>query len=223
MFRLFQQFLRPLPHRGQAVLREAGVPYLQGLRESVKAIKALIAYHLDAPSVPPGPTRIDEARGSRRGEARAFLASCGPVVTEDKAKQLIARYGLPVVSEQLARDPVEAGRAAARLGYPAAAKIVSPDIAHKAKVGGALLGLKTSSEVEDALTSILTAISAARPAARIEGVLVQPMVDGGIETILGLKRDPQFGMTIVFGLGGVLIKALSPCGWCPSVRPMPAI
>jgi hypothetical protein len=70
------------------------------------------------------------------------------------------------------------------------------------------LDLKTSVEVEDAFTSILATVTAFRPAARIEGVLIQPMVEGGIETIMGLKRDPQFGMTIVFGLGGVLVEEL---------------
>jgi len=204
-FVYFNNFSGPFRAEVQAVLREAGVPYLQGLRESLKAIKALIAYHLDVPSTAPHGKPIDAAR---RGAARALLASCGPIVTEDKAKQLIARYGLPVVSERLARDPAEAASAAATLGYPVAAKIVSPDIAHKAQIGGVRLGLETTAEVEDAFTSILAAVSAAKPTARIEGVLVQPMVEGGIETIMGLKRDPQFGMTILFGLGGVLVEAL---------------
>lgn len=204
-FVYFNNFSGPFRTEVQTVLREAGVPYLQGLRESLKAIKALITYHLEAPRTAPAYQPINALRQS---EARAALAECGTVVTEDKAKQLIARYGLPTVSEELVHDAAQAGRAAERLGYPAVTKIVSPDIAHKAQVGGVRLGLRTAAEVEHAFTSIMTSISASHPAARVDGVLVQRMVSSGIETIMGLKRDPQFGMTIVFGLGGVLVEAL---------------
>ena len=130
------------------------------------------------------------------------------MVTEDKAKQLIAGYGLPVVAEELVHSATEAGHAAARLGYPVVAKVVSPDIAHKAQIGGVRLGLRSAAEAEEAFASIMASIAARQPAARIDGVLVQPMIGGGIETIMGLKRDPQFGMTILFGLGGVLVEAL---------------
>jgi acetate---CoA ligase (ADP-forming) len=207
-FVYFNNFSGPFRSEVQAVLREAGVPYLQGLRESLKAIKALLAYHLEAPGVASPGTRSGKADRSRREGAREHLSRCGPVVTEDKAKQLIARYGLPVVRERLAHSAVEAVRAGAEMGYPVVAKIVSPDIAHKAQVGGVCLGLRTPAEMEEAFTSIVRAVSAAVPTARIEGILVQPMVSGGIEIIMGLKRDPQFGMTIVFGLGGVLVEAL---------------
>jgi hypothetical protein len=68
--------------------------------------------------------------------------------------------------------------------------------------------LRSAAEAEEAFASIMASIAARQPAARIDGVLVQPMIGGGIETIMGLKRDPQFGMTILFGLGGVLVEAL---------------
>jgi acetate---CoA ligase (ADP-forming) len=206
-FVYFNNFSGPFRPEVQAVLREAGVPYLQGLRESLKAIKALLAYHKAPGAASPG-TRSGAADGSRRERARKYLAQCGPLVTEDKAKQLIAGYGLPVVRERLAHSAAEAVRAGAEFGYPVVAKIVSPDIAHKAQVGGVRLGLRTPAEIEEAFASVLGAVSAAMPTARIEGVLVQPMVSGGVEIIIGLKRDPQFGMTIVFGLGGVLVEAL---------------
>jgi acyl-CoA synthetase (NDP forming) len=204
-FVYFNNFSGPFRAEVQTVLREAGVPYLQGLRESLKAIKALIGYHLDAPPAKPAPPPID---AGRRATATAILATCGPVVTEDKAKQLIAGYGLPVVAEALVHSATKAGHAAARLGYPVVAKVVSADIAHKAQIGGVRLGLRSAIEAEEAFTSIMSSISARQPAARIDGVRMQPMIGGGIETIMGLKRDPQFGMTILFGLGGVLVEAL---------------
>jgi succinyl-CoA synthetase beta subunit len=187
------------------VLRAAGVPYLQGLREALKAIKALIAYHLEPPHPQPQ-RRVADAE--RRAAARALIAARGPVLTEDNAKRLIASYGLPVVAEALAADAAAAVSAATRLGYPVAVKVVSPDIAHKAAIGGVRLGLTDAAAVANAYRGIMAAVSARQPEARIAGVLVQPMVDGAIEVIMGLKRDPQFGMTILFGLGGVFTEAL---------------
>ncbi len=204
-FVYFNNFSGPFRTEVQAVLREAGVPYLQGLRESLKAIKALIAYHLDAPRAAIALPQIDP---DRQAEVRAMLAASGPVVTEDKAKLVIARYGLPIVSEELVHDAAQAGHAAERLGYPVVAKIVSPDIAHKAQIGGVRLGLRSPAEVEDAFSSIMASITAAQPSARIDGIVVQRTVSGGVETIMGLKRDPQFGMTILFGLGGIFVEAL---------------
>ena len=203
-FVYFNNFSGPFRTEVQAVLREAGVPYLQGLRESLRAVKALITYHLDAPpvAVRPQPDRV------RQSAARSALAESDRVVTEEKAKALIARYGLPVVREELVQSPQEAARTAERLGFPVVAKVVSPDIAHKAQIGGVRLGIRTTAQAEDAYTSIMATITAAQPAARIEGVVVQHMIDGGIEVIMGLKRDAQFGMTILLGLGGVFVEAL---------------
>ena len=203
-FVYFNNFSGPFRPEVQRTLREAGVPYLQGLKESLKAIKALIAHHLETPR--PALTHVPIDR-PRRERARAELAATERVITEHSAKRLIAGYGLPVVGEELAHDPAEAERAAARLGYPVVAKIASPDVVHKAQVGGVRLGLRTAGEVEDAFASITAAIATLRPAVRIDGVLVQPLVTG-VEVLMGLQRDSQFGMTILLGLGGVFVEAL---------------
>ena len=87
------------------------------------------------------------------------------------------------------------------------AKIASSDVVHKAQAGGVRLGLRTAGEVEDAFASTTAAIAALRPAARIDGVLVQPMLTG-VEIIMGLQRDSHFGMTLLIGLGGVFVEAL---------------
>jgi acetate---CoA ligase (ADP-forming) len=204
-FVYFNNFSGPFRKEVQSVLREAGVPYLQGLRESLKAINALITYHLKPPRAAPA---CEPINAGRRDIARTMLAQCGRVVTEDKAKRLLARYDLPTVGEELVHRAEEAVHAATLLGYPVVAKIVSPDIAHKARVGGVRLGLKTAAEVEAAFTAIMTDIAARQPAARIDGVLVQPMVGDGVEIIMGLRRDAQLGMTIVLGLGGIFVEAL---------------
>jgi len=85
-------------------------------------------------------------------------------------------------------------------------KIVSPDIIHKVDVGGVRLNLTSEGELRQAYKTLIAAVQAARPTARLQGVLVQQMVTGGKETILGMKRDPQFGPLLLCGLGGTYVE-----------------
>jgi acetate---CoA ligase (ADP-forming) len=202
----FSNISGPYRSEVQAILRNAGVPYLQGVRESLKAIKALIDYHRGlAESRAIRPSRSDSAR---QGLARKILAEAGPAMTEDTAKNLLKLYGFPVVEERLVPTAAEAGRAAEEIGFPVVAKVVSPDIAHKATLGGVRLRLGSRAEVQAAAESILADVSKRSPAARISGLLVQPMIPEGLELIFGMKRDKQFGSTVVFGLGGVFVEAI---------------
>ena len=94
------------------------------------------------------------------------------------------------------------------MGFPVALKVRSPDITHKTEVGGVRLGLRSAAEVATATAEMLARVTAARPAATIEGVLVQPMVEGGKELLLGMVRDSQFGPTVVVGFGGIYVEVL---------------
>ena len=192
-----------------AMLREAGVPYLQGLREGLKAVKALIDYaaRQEAGASAPPP---DATPSPRRAEAIALLAGAEGLVTEDTAKRVLALYGLPVSPETLATTQDEALAAANAFGYPVVAKIVSPDVAHKAASGGVRLDLRSAADVASAWRDLATGFAKAQPQARIAGVLVQPMAKprGAIEIILGVKRDAQFGPMVMFGLGGVFTEVL---------------
>ena len=102
----------------------------------------------------------------------------------------------------------EAAQAAAALGFPAALKIASPDIAHKSDVGGVALELDTADAVVEAFDAVTRRARAACPDARLDGVLVSPMVAGGVEMILGVRRDPAFGPVVMCGLGGVFVETL---------------
>ncbi len=112
------------------------------------------------------------------------------------------------MAERLATTPEEAVAAAEALGYPVAAKVVSADIPHKAEAGGVELMLRSADELRRAFARIRESVARRAPGARLEGILVQPMVEGGIEVILGSKRDAQFGHTLLFGLGGGLVEAI---------------
>jgi len=127
-------------------------------------------------------------------------------VSERDAKAILAAAGIPVVAERLARTAEAAARAAEELGLPVALKLNAPGIAHKTEIGGVLLNLASADAVRDGYAALLS--RAAGSGVRPDGVLVAPMVAGGVETILGVQRDPLFGPAVMFGLGGIFVEAL---------------
>lgn len=127
---------------------------------------------------------------------------------EAQAKALLAQIGIPSPREAVATTPDEAAAQATAIGFPVALKLVSADILHKTEVGGVKLNLTSAAEVAAAAQDILASAKTARPDANIDGLLVSQMVTGGVETILGVHRDPAFGPVVTFGLGGVLVELL---------------
>ena len=109
----------------------------------------------------------------------------------------------------MAYGPEEAVAIAARLGYPVALKIDSPDIPHKTEAGGVKLNLTTPEQLVEAYDKIMENVRKYKPAAHLNGVLVQEMLTEGIEVIAGISQDPVFGPVIMFGLGGVWVEALA--------------
>jgi acyl-CoA synthetase (NDP forming) len=120
-----------------------------------------------------------------------------------KAFELLQGYGIPVVHSQFANELQGILKAAEGMGYPVALKISSPQITHKTDAGGLALNIGNRTEMELAYESMLEAVKTKSPRANIDGFLVQKMIGGGLEVILGAKRDPQFGPTILFGTGGI--------------------
>ncbi|HYF20369.1 MAG TPA: acetate--CoA ligase family protein [Ramlibacter sp.] len=133
---------------------------------------------------------------------RAGTSSIG----EREAKSLLAAYGLPVVPERLVQSADEAVAAASALGYPVVLKVESADLPHKTEAGVVRLRLAGEAEVREAHAEVMA--NAARASARVDGVLVQPMVTRGVEIVVGARIDPQFGALVVVGLGGVLVELL---------------
>lgn len=131
----------------------------------------------------------------------------GPV-SEMESKRLLANAGLTIIEDRLASTAAEAADAARELGFPVVLKIASADIAHKTEVDGVRLGIHSAEGVGEAFRALLHDVGRQRPGARLDGVLVSPMVSGGVETILGIHRDPVFGPVVMFGLGGVLVEVL---------------
>ena len=127
---------------------------------------------------------------------------------EKEAKEILADFGLPLATDTLATRAAEAAAAAEKAGGPVAMKIASPDILHKTDVGGVQLGVSGSDDVSAAYDEIIANSKAAKPDAKIDGVLISAMVADGVDCILGAKVDPVFGPVVMFGLGGVFTEVL---------------
>ncbi|MDR1993062.1 MAG: acetate--CoA ligase family protein [Nitrososphaerota archaeon] len=127
---------------------------------------------------------------------------------EPEAKTICAEYGVTVNKFSLATTEQEAVEQAEKIGYPIVLKIVSPDIIHKSDAGGVKVNLKSAVEVEAAYRTIRENAKRYKVDAKIEGVIVQEMAPQGIEVIVGAVKDPQFGQTVMFGLGGIFVELL---------------
>ena len=132
----------------------------------------------------------------------------------EKIRQLLIKYKIPTVKESVVKAKEEAVKAGEKLGYPVVLKVVSKDVSHKTEVGGVEVNLKYKHEVEDAFDRIAKNMKFHKKP--MQGVLVQQM-GHGYEVIIGGKTDPQFGPTLMFGLGGVWVEAMKDVSFrvCP--------
>jgi acyl-CoA synthetase (NDP forming) len=186
-------------------LRTAGVPIYRSLEASARAMGALWQ-HARARRAKAGA----EPRRSRpdAGRAAALLgeARAGEVLAEPECRQLVALYGIPVPRWQVVTSAAETAAAVEALVAPAALKLVARGVVHKSDVGGVLLGICGPRAARDGWAHLMEA--AERAGAADARVLVTPMLEPGVETVVGVVRDPQFGPVVMFGLGGVLVEAL---------------
>ncbi len=143
----------------------------------------------------------DEIIDRARNESRQLL-------TEVESKELLRQAGINTIETRLAETRKEAISISKEIGFPVVLKIASPDIVHKNDVGGVKLGLRTASQVGKAYGEILESVKQKSPGAKIHGVSVQKMARPGVEVILGMSRDAQFGPVIMFGLGGIWVELL---------------
>ncbi len=130
------------------------------------------------------------------------------VLSEVESKQILEEAGVSTARARLATTREAAQAQAREMGFPVALKIISPEISHKSDVGGVKLDLKTPEEVAAAFDEIVASVKQAAPNAAIEGVSVQQMARPGVEVIVGISQDPQFGPVLMFGLGGIFVEVL---------------
>jgi len=183
--------------RGYAQAR--GLPLTEDLERGLKAVRHLVDY---------ASFRRSAERRTAAAAAPADIAALPQdrVLTEAESKKILGDAGLPVTREELARDGAEAVRIAGAIGGAVALKIQSVDIPHKSDVGGVHLGARTAAEVSEAAQNVLANARRNCPAATIDGILVQEMIEDGVEFILGMTYDETFGPLVVCGAGGVTVE-----------------
>ncbi len=192
---LFQQTLKQISPYGREYIAEFDLPLVTGgLDHAVRAVGRLWQW----------------SRGLTRAlpEAQISGPSTNRLDGERETLAWLGTQGVPVIRQALATSRDEAVSIAAGLDAPAVLKILSPDIAHKTEVGGVLLDLAGDEAVGAAYDEIMHRVRAAKPEARIEGVVVSPMRRGGQELIIGIARDPEWGLVLAIGMGGVWVELL---------------
>jgi acyl-CoA synthetase (NDP forming) len=190
---------------GREFKQSCRLPFLQGAENMVQTMKRLAMF---------GEAVL--AHRQKKGEGRAELKALNSqakeiltrrkVLSEWEAYRIMSECDLPLCKVNLAANASEAVRAAHEIGYPVAVKLVAGGVTHKSELGGVKLNLSAPHEVERACQEIEAGFQARNPGASIAGFLVQEMVRGGIETIIGTDNDPQFGPVVMFGLGGTAVE-----------------
>jgi len=127
---------------------------------------------------------------------------------EVKSKDILKAYGFHILEGRLTSTPEEAVEIARFIGFPVALKIISPSIVHKSDLGGVRLNLGSAQEVADAFDLMMLRINKHAPNAIIGGIYVEKMAEKGLEVIIGMTRDPQFGPMLMFGLGGIFVEVM---------------
>ncbi|MFM2128510.1 MAG: hypothetical protein RL477_56, partial [Pseudomonadota bacterium] len=179
------------------------VPIAGTLADGMAALKSLVDYAAFRRTKP----RRDAPRAMKSAPPLGIAGQ--PPLDEAASAALLAKAGLPFAPYAVARTRAEALRHARKLGWPVALKVVSPDLPHKSDAGGVRLGLRNAAGVGAAFDALRREVRRRAPGARIDGVLVQKMVEGGIEMILGGRVDPQYGPMVLVGAGGTLTELLA--------------
>jgi acetyltransferase len=207
---------------GLSKLKEARIPIFYVPDKLALGLKTLLGYH----------QWLDKRVSDGFGEKLAVTADqstlvnnlkreSGIILSESKSKILISGWGIPITREALAENAGDAARVAAEIGYPVALKVDSPDILHKTEAGVVRLGLSDAAQVTAAYDEIMSGAARSVPGAQINGVLVQEMVAGGVEVIVGVSYDEQLGPVLLFGTGGVMVEVYNDVALrhCPVTRP----
>lgn len=187
-------FLTPHAERSLALLAERGIAAFRTPESCADALAAFFAWR--------APRRVsDQAAAASRFEWPDALP-CRGRLDEAQALALFSALGVPSVESAIARAP----RYEHGLAYPVAAKILSPDIAHKTEAGGIALHIASRSEFDEQVRALLASVAATQPAARVEGIIVQRMEAGLAEAIVGYRHDALVGPLVLVGAGGMLAE-----------------
>lgn len=193
---------------GIQILNQYRVPNYPVPERAVAALQAMMHHRRWRECPPRNIERWQVDRDRVRAVFDRARAERRLTIGDAEAREILEAYGLATPRTFLARDRAEAARLAQEIGFPVALKIASPDILHKTDVGGVKLNVTTAEDVREAYDLMVYRAARYVPGADIWGCLVQEMVVGGKEVIVGMGRDPHFGPLMVFGLGGIYVEAM---------------
>lgn len=204
-----------------AKLKSANIPIFYTPAKLAGGLKALLDYHAWRDRKLAGEKAKVAAPTPEQAHMIERLGALGrSTLSESEGKQVLAAWGIAGTREILAQSAEAAVDAAQRLGYPVALKVDSPDIGHKTEAGAVRLGLESPEAVRKAYEEVMANAATHAPNAAISGVLVQEMVVGATEVIVGISYDPQLGPMLLFGSGGVLVEVFNDVAHrhCPITR-----
>ena len=193
---------------------ENRIPAFPTPEAAVDAIAALALFTANQEQLLQVPAPLGPTSTPDRAAAQRLLDAARDAGNEwlnpVDSKELLAAFGIPIIRGRPAYSAAEAVQVAEAIGFPVAMKILSPDISHKTDVGGVRLGRSDARSVRDGYENMLRDVAIARPDARLEGVLIEPMYveRHGRELMIGAVRDPVFGPAISFGLGGTMVEVI---------------
>jgi acetate---CoA ligase (ADP-forming) len=191
------------------MLVENGVPNYPFPERAALAFHAMSAYREIKSRAAPEFVNFEADRENVRALFDRILAEDRVSIGDFESREVLKAYQLRMPESEIAENPDQAVDIATRIGFPVVLKIASPDILHKTDVGGVKVGLRNAEEVRDAFELMVYRAERYLPDANIWGCLVQQMVpQGGLEVLVGMNRDPQFGPLVTFGLGGIYVETL---------------
>jgi acyl-CoA synthetase (NDP forming) len=216
IMRLVEQFGKPVAYYISTAAQEVGYlkqnynfPVFTQVVETIRALQMSHYYYSQSQQVHAKKENLvfDVNRVAVRKLIQTARAERRNLLL-DEALEVLECYGIPTVRGEVAENVDEARVIAEKIGYPVAIKIVAEQISHKSDVGGVQLNLRNGPAVAEAFEDMMSRIHKAYPQVKVEGVLVQPMVTGGRELILGGRQDAQFGPVVMVGLGGIFVEVL---------------
>jgi 4-hydroxybutyrate---CoA ligase (ADP-forming) len=194
--------------KNKEILAEGGIPHYKYAESAIRTLKAMLRFTQwsqthegKVQQFKINKKKVEQIFVKVRSEGRTNLL-------EEEGQEVLKAYGVPLPKSILATKEKEALVAAKKIGYPIVMKIASPQIIHKSDAGGVKVGMKTPKEVKAAFKEIIKNAKKYDKKAVIKGVLVQEMVKGGKETIVGSKQEPGFGAVVMFGMGGIYVEVL---------------
>lgn len=191
---------------GVKKLIEGKIPNYQFPERCVRTLKSMLDYKKYLSREKEEIITYEVEKEKAREKIEYYKKENRSVIGDVEGREILSFYGIKTIQSFLARDIEEGKSIFKEINSPVVMKLVSPDIIHKTEAGGVKVGIKTVDEFENAFKEIIKSAKEYKKDATIEGIQIQQYIEGGIEVIVGVNKDVQFGHLIMFGLGGIYVE-----------------